>query len=464
MADVTGRIAMLEIRTEGSATDDNGTDQSLTRFIYSNHLQSSNLELNESGGIISYEEYHPYGTTAYQSKSSTIAATAKRYRYTGKERDEESGLSYHGARYFAPWLCRWTAVDPLESKYAGWSSYNYGFNNPIKWTDPTGMGPDKYSNTTPVPTNDNTSVQSATPTYNLYNSPDGGILQLPVSATIESTFSGGDASSSGVTIHPMEGSVWNFSYKGETYDAQFDDKGQFSGYQSETNSSHRVGYGENTTPKIDPNTSKNRNYAMAGVMATGIFTEGNVPNPYVKGAAVAGGVLLTGYFLYHAATSGISADLPINITRPIALPQSIPKDSVLAVPTDIAIPKPPPVRVALSITEHLLPFSVQTEALPFAQWPGGQPFESTPAAYAAAIIGMGTTIPNISFHMNVSTKNGGYIFDPANAASRSSSVTFAEFMTVYTAFKDKTTFYEKSGSIFKPIKNIDQLLTKRGFK
>ncbi len=142
--DNTGRIAMLEIRTEGTDTDDGGTEQNLTRFIYSNHLQSSNLELNESGGIISYEEYHPYGTTAYQSKSSAINAAAKRYRYTGKERDEESGLNYHGARYYAPWLCRWTAVDPLESKYAGWSAYQYCTCNPIMNTDSTGMGNDDW--------------------------------------------------------------------------------------------------------------------------------------------------------------------------------------------------------------------------------------------------------------------------------------------------------------------------------
>ncbi len=150
--DDTGRIAMLEVRTEGTDTVDGGTEQSLTRFIYSNHLQSSSLELNESGGIISYEEYHPYGTTAYQSKSSTIAATAKRYRYTGKERDEESGLNYHGARYYAPWLCRWTAVDPLESKYAGMSPYNYGFNDPVSYNDPTGQKGekgDKKNNTQP---------------------------------------------------------------------------------------------------------------------------------------------------------------------------------------------------------------------------------------------------------------------------------------------------------------------------
>jgi RHS repeat-associated protein len=35
----------------------------------------------------------------------------KRYRYTGKERDDSSGLSYYGARYLAPWLARWISPD-----------------------------------------------------------------------------------------------------------------------------------------------------------------------------------------------------------------------------------------------------------------------------------------------------------------------------------------------------------------
>ena len=71
---------------------------------------------------------------------STIKAASKRYRFTGKERDEESGLNYHGARYYAPWLCRWVSVDPLEGKYSPWSSYHYGFCNPVTYNDPTGMG------------------------------------------------------------------------------------------------------------------------------------------------------------------------------------------------------------------------------------------------------------------------------------------------------------------------------------
>ncbi len=101
-------------------------------------MQSASLELDESAEIISYEEYHPYGTSSYQAKSNTINAVAKRYRYTGKERDEESGLYYHGARYYVPWLCRWCAVEPLESKYGGKSPYQYCDNNPVINIDPDG--------------------------------------------------------------------------------------------------------------------------------------------------------------------------------------------------------------------------------------------------------------------------------------------------------------------------------------
>jgi len=138
ISDDTGRIAMLEKRTYGTAADDNNTAATLTRYIYSNHLQSASLELDESAAIISYEEYHPYGTTSYQAMNASIKAVAKRYRYTGKERDEESGLYYHGARYYIPWLARWSASDPLESKFAGRTPYCYGANNPVKYNDPTG--------------------------------------------------------------------------------------------------------------------------------------------------------------------------------------------------------------------------------------------------------------------------------------------------------------------------------------
>jgi len=107
--DDSSRIAMVETPV---ITDD-FEEKQVIRFIYGNHLGSSSLELNENAITISYEEYHPYGTTSFSANNANIKAAAKRYRYTGMERDEESGMAYHSARYYLPWLGRWLSADPI---------------------------------------------------------------------------------------------------------------------------------------------------------------------------------------------------------------------------------------------------------------------------------------------------------------------------------------------------------------
>jgi RHS repeat-associated protein len=124
------RIALVETRTEGT---ENNVPRQLIRYQLGNHLGSASLELDGAGQIITYEEYYPYGSTSYQAVRNQTE-TPKRYRYTGKERDEESGLYYHGARYYAPWLGRWTSCDPKDYE----NLYAYGRQNPIFWFDPSG--------------------------------------------------------------------------------------------------------------------------------------------------------------------------------------------------------------------------------------------------------------------------------------------------------------------------------------
>jgi RHS repeat-associated protein len=126
------RIAVVETRTAGV---DPGLQQ-LVRFQYSNHLSSAVLELDDKADIISYEEFFPYGSTAYQAVRNQTD-TPKRYRYTGKERDEESGLNYHGARYYAPWLGRWTSADPAGQTDA-LNLYVYVRNSPSRSIDVNG--------------------------------------------------------------------------------------------------------------------------------------------------------------------------------------------------------------------------------------------------------------------------------------------------------------------------------------
>jgi RHS repeat-associated protein len=133
MMDDKNRIAMIDTRTKGN--DD--YEPVLTRYQLGNHLGSVSLELDDNARVIHYEQYHPYGTTAYQARNATIKAAAKRYRYTGMECDEETGLNYHSARYYAVWLGRWVSCDPIGIG-GGMNIYNYGNNNPIFFLDKTG--------------------------------------------------------------------------------------------------------------------------------------------------------------------------------------------------------------------------------------------------------------------------------------------------------------------------------------
>ena len=116
----------------------------LLRYQFHNHLGSASLELDEAAQIISYEEFHPYGSTSYQAVRSHTEAS-KRYRYTGMERDDENGLSYHAARYYAPWLARWVSPDPAELQ-DGLNLYAYARQNPLLLVDPNGTESQKAPN------------------------------------------------------------------------------------------------------------------------------------------------------------------------------------------------------------------------------------------------------------------------------------------------------------------------------
>ena len=124
------RIAIVETPVTPAGTP-------TIRYQIADHLASAGVELDQAGAVIGYESFHPYGTTAFQAGRSAAEVSLKRYRYTGKERDDETGFSYHGARYYLPWLARWVNCDPIGIN-GGLNVYAYAAGRPTIAADPTG--------------------------------------------------------------------------------------------------------------------------------------------------------------------------------------------------------------------------------------------------------------------------------------------------------------------------------------
>lgn len=146
ISDNTGRIAQVDTKLldENSTDPANPLNIKLIRYQYTNHLGSATMETDDQGNVISYEEYHPYGTSAYRNSKSDVDLSLKRYRFSGKERDDETGLYYFGARYYASWLGRWTSSDPAGFA-DGLNIFLYSNNNPINFYDPNGTDSKKLN-------------------------------------------------------------------------------------------------------------------------------------------------------------------------------------------------------------------------------------------------------------------------------------------------------------------------------
>ena len=109
-----------------------------TRMTYK--LNFTCAAVYQSATIQYMADYYSFGKIVREYINP--GTTAEKYQYTGKERDTESGYDYFNARNYHSEVGRFLSVDPLVKQLPSHSPYSYGFNNPIIYTDPTGMIPE----------------------------------------------------------------------------------------------------------------------------------------------------------------------------------------------------------------------------------------------------------------------------------------------------------------------------------
>ena len=137
------------------------TPETLRYFYHPDHIGSTSWVTDSAKNGIQYCEYLPYKKLRFFSSLAfgktnefvlhSLPASVgepfldqrsttwnSRYTFSGKERDNETGYSYFGARYYNSDISIWLSVDPLSDKYPNLTPYAYCANNPIILVDPDG--------------------------------------------------------------------------------------------------------------------------------------------------------------------------------------------------------------------------------------------------------------------------------------------------------------------------------------
>jgi RHS repeat-associated protein len=109
-------------------------------YYFADHLGTARIVTNAAGNVLDDSDFYPFG-----GERSVLSSSGNNYKFTGKERDSESGLDNFGARYNASTIGRWMSPDAINitdgrvlNPANTINKYIYGGNNPLKYSDPDG--------------------------------------------------------------------------------------------------------------------------------------------------------------------------------------------------------------------------------------------------------------------------------------------------------------------------------------
>jgi RHS repeat-associated protein len=117
-------------------TLNSGVHQPNLFFYHPDHLGSTGMVTDNSSNITQGMLYAPFGEIISDYSPAFHDSPMPNYAFNAKELDEENGMYYYSARYYAP--PTFISRDPLFEKYPSISPYAYCANNPVMFVDPDG--------------------------------------------------------------------------------------------------------------------------------------------------------------------------------------------------------------------------------------------------------------------------------------------------------------------------------------
>ena len=105
-------------------------------YYHTDHLGSATLVTDDAADVVQQIAYLPYGEDWVDIRHHGYFGSA--YKFNSKEKDDETGYSYYGARYYSDRLSIFLSVDRFAEKFPWQSPYCYAGNNPIRYMDING--------------------------------------------------------------------------------------------------------------------------------------------------------------------------------------------------------------------------------------------------------------------------------------------------------------------------------------
>jgi RHS repeat-associated protein len=139
VGDGADRLAVIHRWTvDQGQLETDAAPSSSTHLQLNNLVGSSRLEVDPQGRVIAYEEYFPFGGSAFIAGDRVKEVLRRDYRYRSRESDDATGLVDFGHRLYQPWIGRWLSPDP-SGPTDGQNLYRFVRNNPVSLIDPDGL-------------------------------------------------------------------------------------------------------------------------------------------------------------------------------------------------------------------------------------------------------------------------------------------------------------------------------------